>query len=74
VSNYLSRSQPAAAGNTATVEKPLPGNILDTKRKKWSVCLISDHELMPSDNWLPAGFWDSEVILVNSEMEKDLSF
>ncbi|XP_065900008.1 uncharacterized protein [Dysidea avara] len=77
VSNYLSQSQNATAHTTTPVEKPhqtqLRG-ILDIKHDKCRVCLISDNELVPSDDWLPCGFWDSDMILVNHDMEHDLIY
>ena len=44
------------------------------KHDKWRMCLISDNELVSSDEWLPHGFWDSDMILVNHEIERDLIF
>jgi len=52
--------------------KTQPGAILDMKHDKWKVYLISDNELVPSNDWLPRGFWDSDMALVTHEMEHDL--
>lgn len=42
--------------------------------KRW-ICPISDHELVPSIEWLPVGFWESSnTVLVNSDIENDVNF
>lgn len=39
------------------------------------ICPISDQELLLSNEWLPAGFWEcSNIVLVNSELENDLIY
>lgn len=42
--------------------------------KRW-ICPISDHELVPSIEWLPVGFWESSnTVLMNSDIENDVNF
>lgn len=78
VSSYLSRSHdPIPTNKTTSVKEKTdtqPEDIIDMTSKCW-MCPISDHELVLSNEWLPAGFWEySNTVLVNSDIENDVNF
>lgn len=78
VSSYLSRSHdPIATNKSTSIEEKTdtqPEGIIDMTSKCW-ICPISDHELVLSNECLPAGFWEcSDTVLVNYDIECNVNF
>lgn len=79
VSNYLSRSHdPIPTNKTTRVTEKItdtqPEDAIDMTEKCW-ICPISDEELVSSNDWLPAGFWEcSDTVLVNDDIENNVNF